>query len=160
MGSHPQSTEVYSISPQEDQLEPIAVVGVALKFPQDATSPAGFWKMMEEKRCAMTEWPSDRINLNAFYHTDNERRDTVLSRISLAKFKSFPYIDPSLMLNSFRREEATFYRKTWQPLMLRSFRSPLKKRCQWIHSSGCSWRLHTERLRMVRNSRTIRGFLC
>lgn len=66
--------------PQGDLLEPIAVIGFSFKFPQGATSSAALWKMFEEKRCAMTEWPSDRINLDAFYHVDQNRCDTVFSR--------------------------------------------------------------------------------
>lgn len=39
----------------------IAICGFSIKFPQDATSPEAFWKMIMEKRCAMTEFPSDRM---------------------------------------------------------------------------------------------------
>ena len=62
---------------EADVAEPIAIVGFSLKYPQDADSPASFWKMLEEKRCAMTEWPKDRINLEAFYHRDGDREDSV-----------------------------------------------------------------------------------
>ena len=64
---------------EECELEAIAVIGFSLKFPQDAVSPASFWRMLEEKRCAMTEWPRNRINLDSFYHPDNDRRDTVMT---------------------------------------------------------------------------------
>ncbi|MCJ1386254.1 hypothetical protein MMC17_009380 [Xylographa soralifera] len=57
--------------------EPIAVIGFSLKFPQDATSSEAFWKMMTEKRCSMTEWPKERLNLDAFYHPDSSRPDTI-----------------------------------------------------------------------------------
>ena len=56
---------------------PIAIIGFSLKFPQDATSPDAFWKMLTEKRCAMTDLPIDRVHLNAFYNPDGTRRDTV-----------------------------------------------------------------------------------
>ena len=59
--------------------EPIAVIGFSLKFPQDATSPEAFWRMMTEKRCSMTEWPKERLNLDAFHHPDSSRPDTVQS---------------------------------------------------------------------------------
>ncbi|KAI1777435.1 putative polyketide synthase [Hypoxylon cercidicola] len=39
----------------------IAICGFSIKFPQDATSPEAFWEMIMEKRCAMTEFPSDRM---------------------------------------------------------------------------------------------------
>lgn len=44
--------EVYSITPQEDQLGPIAIVGFALKFLRMLPPPAGIWEMMRrEKMC-------------------------------------------------------------------------------------------------------------
>ena len=61
----------------QEALEPIAVIGFSLRMPQDAVTPQAFWTMLEEKRCAMTDWPRDRINLDAFYHPDHDRRDTV-----------------------------------------------------------------------------------
>lgn len=48
--------------------EPIAVCGLSLRFPQDASSEKGFWAMLLEKRNAMTEYPPDRLNVDAFYH--------------------------------------------------------------------------------------------
>lgn len=64
---------------RNNKLEPVAVIGYSLKFPQDAVSADSFWKMLIEKRCAMTEFPKDRINLNAFYHPDADRSDTVMT---------------------------------------------------------------------------------
>lgn len=62
---------------QDDKLEPLAVVGFSLKFPQEATTPEAFWKMLTEKICAVTEWPKDRLNIDAFYHPDGSRPDAV-----------------------------------------------------------------------------------
>ncbi|KAL9059556.1 MAG: hypothetical protein Q9206_001431, partial [Seirophora lacunosa] len=62
-------------TPDEDGLEPIAIIGFALKYPQDARNPQSFWQMLEEKRCAMTAWPKDRINLEAFHHDDDDREN-------------------------------------------------------------------------------------
>nr|ANM86508.1 putative type I PKS [Cladonia uncialis subsp. uncialis] len=61
-------------------VEPIVVVGLSLKFPQDATSPEAFWKMIMEKRCAMTEIPADRLETDSFYETDKSRNDTISVR--------------------------------------------------------------------------------
>jgi acyl transferase domain-containing protein len=58
-----------------DLVEPIAIIGFSLKFPQDATSPEAFWDMMAAKRDGMTEFPSERINIDSFYHPDNARRN-------------------------------------------------------------------------------------
>lgn len=58
--------------------DPIAICGLSLKFPQDATSPEAFWKMMLEKRCAMTEFPADRLNADGFYQ-EGKKLQTVCS---------------------------------------------------------------------------------
>ncbi|KAL3448148.1 hypothetical protein BJX65DRAFT_317699 [Aspergillus insuetus] len=61
-------------------LEPIAIIGLSLKFPQEATSPSAFWNMLMEKRCAMTEVPADRYNIDAFHGLDTNRRDQIRPR--------------------------------------------------------------------------------
>ena len=62
---------------ESDKLEPIAVTGFSLKFPQDATSPEKFWQMMLHGRSAMTDVPKDRWNVDAFYHPNPDRQDCV-----------------------------------------------------------------------------------
>jgi acyl transferase domain-containing protein len=59
-------------------LEPIAIIGLSLRFPQDATSPAAFWNMLVEKRCAMQQVPVDRYNIDAFHGSDTSRTNQVL----------------------------------------------------------------------------------
>jgi acyl transferase domain-containing protein len=49
--------------------DPIAVCGFALKFPQDAPSEKAFWSMLVEKRTAFTEYPPERLNVDAFQHS-------------------------------------------------------------------------------------------
>ncbi|RMZ67076.1 polyketide synthase [Pyrenophora seminiperda CCB06] len=61
----------------EDSMEPIAIVGMSAKLPQSATSPEAFWKLLEEGRSAMTEVPSDRFNIDAFYHPNGDRLNTL-----------------------------------------------------------------------------------
>ena len=68
---------------EKDKLEPIAVVGLALRFPQDATSSAAFWQMLMEGRSAMTEIPKDRFNVDAFYHTGPKKTNVVRYCFSL-----------------------------------------------------------------------------
>ncbi len=62
---------------EQDKSEPIAVVGFALKFPQDAVSVEGFWQMLIDGRSAMTEIPQDRWNVDAFYQPNPDRLDSV-----------------------------------------------------------------------------------
>ena len=61
----------------QDSLEPIAIIGLSIKFPQEATSAEDFWKMLVCGRSALTEVPPDRFNIDAFYHEDPNRLDTV-----------------------------------------------------------------------------------
>jgi len=62
---------------KENALEPIAVIGMSLKFPKDADSEETFWNMLMEKRCALSEFPPDRLNSRAFHHPDLSRQSTV-----------------------------------------------------------------------------------
>ena len=66
-----------SHDPEHAMAEPIAVVGLSLKFPQEATSAESFWEMLYEGRCAMTEFPQDRFNIEAFYDCDSPGSGTV-----------------------------------------------------------------------------------
>lgn len=61
----------------DDVLQSIAVVGFSFEFPQNTRSAQSLWKTLEEKKCLVSEWPKDRLNLDAFYDPNVERRDTV-----------------------------------------------------------------------------------
>ncbi|KAL4970542.1 type I polyketide synthase [Aspergillus stella-maris] len=62
---------------QNDVLPPLAIVGLSLKFPQDAVTSESFWDMIVQGRCAATEFPSDRLNIDAHYHPDSNRLDSL-----------------------------------------------------------------------------------
>jgi acyl transferase domain-containing protein len=53
--------------------EAIAIIGFALKFPQDVTSEENMWKLLMERRSTMTEVPSNRWNLDGFYKPEGNR---------------------------------------------------------------------------------------
>ena len=61
-------------------MEDIAIIGFSLRFPQDAVSPQSFWDMIAEGRSAVSEVPEDRFNIDAFYHPDPDRLDSVSAR--------------------------------------------------------------------------------
>jgi acyl transferase domain-containing protein len=65
------------MSQQSDRMEGIAVVGMSIRFPEEATTSEGFWDMIMQKRCASKPFPKDRINLKGIYHPDSTRHDTV-----------------------------------------------------------------------------------
>jgi acyl transferase domain-containing protein len=60
--------------------EPIAVLGMAYKFPQGASSDDSFWNMLMEKRCASKEFPKERMNIDAFYSSDRKRMNCITTR--------------------------------------------------------------------------------
>ena len=66
-----------STTGEGDTVEPIAVVGLSLKFPAEATSAESFWELLMQKRCVSTTFAEDRISLEGVYHSDATRRDTV-----------------------------------------------------------------------------------
>ncbi|KAL7905494.1 putative PKS-NRPS protein [Trichoderma velutinum] len=52
--------------------EPIAVIGSSCRFPGGASSPSKLWELLKEPRDLLREFESDRLNLDAFYHTNGE----------------------------------------------------------------------------------------
>ena len=52
----------------------IAVIGMAVKFPGDATSPESFWHMLINRQSALSEVPKSRFNIDAF-HNDGSNHE-------------------------------------------------------------------------------------
>ncbi|KAL7959326.1 hypothetical protein V8C34DRAFT_280434 [Trichoderma compactum] len=55
--------------------EAIAIVGIACKLPQEASTVERFWQFLLQGRSAHTPWPEDRFGAG-HYHPDNERVGT------------------------------------------------------------------------------------
>jgi len=53
--------------------EPIAIVGFAFRFPGGAVSEETLWDMMVNKQNVSTEFPPDRLNIDAFYDPDPKK---------------------------------------------------------------------------------------
>ena len=56
---------------------PIAIIGLSCKFAGDADSPSALWKLCSEGKSAWSKIPSDRFNLDAFYHPNGQKLNTV-----------------------------------------------------------------------------------
>ena len=65
-------------------LEPIAIVGMGCRFPGGVNSPSAFWELLKNGVDAITEVPSDRWNLTAFYDPDPKQ-----SGMSYSKWGGF-----------------------------------------------------------------------
>ena len=64
-------------SDDSDPVMPIAIVGLAGRYPGDAANPEKLWNLISEARSAMTEIPKDRFNIDAFWHPHNERSGAI-----------------------------------------------------------------------------------
>src|SRR5262245_51479191 len=60
--------------------EPIAIVGMACRFPGGATDPDAFWRLLHEGRDAITEVPADRWDIDAYYDPDPDAPGKMNSR--------------------------------------------------------------------------------
>ena len=74
-GVHDQRAKRCTIPRFEE--EPIAIVGMACRFPGDAVDVKGLWDMCCEGRSAWSELPDSRMNGHAFFHPDFSKRGTV-----------------------------------------------------------------------------------
>lgn len=60
-----------------DASEPIAIIGVATRFPHEATTTNNLWDFLLKGRSAWSEFPPDRIDSRGHYHPDPEHGGTV-----------------------------------------------------------------------------------
>ncbi|KAK1689679.1 beta-ketoacyl synthase [Colletotrichum godetiae] len=60
--------------------QPIAIIGIGLRAPGDASDPEKFWQMLLDARSARSEIPKDRYNVDGFYHPDPERLGSIQPR--------------------------------------------------------------------------------
>ena len=59
--------------PSVADVMPIAVVGMACRFPGESSGPKGLWDMCCEGRSAWSEIPKDRMNVDGFWHPDSSK---------------------------------------------------------------------------------------
>ena len=52
--------------------EPIAICGSACRFPGGSNSPFTLWDLLSKPRDALSDFPSDRLNLSRFHNTNGE----------------------------------------------------------------------------------------
>ena len=58
---------------EDDMVKPVAVVGMACRFPDDATSPDAFYEMLVNGRAAWSEVPENRFKIDSYWHPSGER---------------------------------------------------------------------------------------
>ena len=67
--------EIRDLRSQLDEVErahaePIAIVGMGLRFPGGANDAESFWRLLSEGADAITEVPPERWDINAYYDAD------------------------------------------------------------------------------------------
>ncbi len=60
--------------------EPIAIVGMACRFPGGAADPEAFWRLLRDGVDAVTEIPRERWDVDAFYDPDPEAAGKIYVR--------------------------------------------------------------------------------
>ncbi|KAF1829904.1 ketoacyl-synt-domain-containing protein [Decorospora gaudefroyi] len=60
-----------------DAIEPIAIVGAACRFPGGATTLEKLWNILYNKRCVVSDVPTQRFDVNGWYHPDPNRKGSV-----------------------------------------------------------------------------------
>jgi len=58
-------------------MEPIAIVGMAMRFPGGSHSSEQFWQMLSEGRSAHKKIPKERFDVEGYYHPDAARAGAV-----------------------------------------------------------------------------------
>jgi len=102
--------------------EPVAIIGLASKFPQKATDTEAFWNLLLTKQSALSKVPEERYNASAF----------------VSWFKAFLPALFSTNSASYRvlQVRAISSVKTWVPSTPRFSVYHRPKQRTWIHNSG------------------------
>ncbi|MBF0551461.1 MAG: type I polyketide synthase, partial [Deltaproteobacteria bacterium] len=85
-----------SMQTRIDELEnaataPIAVIGLGCRFPGSSHSPAAFWRLLHHGQDAVSEIPTDRWDMNAYYDPDPDAPGKMNTRFgaTVADIQSF-----------------------------------------------------------------------
>jgi acyl transferase domain-containing protein len=65
---------------EQSQTEPIAIIGMGCRLPGGADTPESFWNLLQNKVDSITEVPSDRWNIDDYYHPNPETPGKVYTR--------------------------------------------------------------------------------
>lgn len=79
---------------EKSKHEPIAVVGVACRFPGNANSPEALWEMLKSGKDGIVEVPSERWDADAFYDPDPDVPGKMVTRLG-GFLKDIDQFDPA-----------------------------------------------------------------
>ncbi|KAH9209066.1 hypothetical protein DL95DRAFT_467116 [Leptodontidium sp. 2 PMI_412] len=80
-----------------DILEPMVVVGMACRLPGEASSPSKLWQLLENHQSTQSDFPANRVSIDAWYHPDSHRPGSISTRggYFLGHGDSYRNFDPS-----------------------------------------------------------------
>ena len=61
--------------------EPLVVIGLACRFPQDAKNVESLWECLLQGRSMATRIPKEKYNSDGFYHPDPERGGSIYAEV-------------------------------------------------------------------------------
>src|ERR1051326_6432706 len=88
-----------------ERREPLAIVGMACRYPGDADSPSDFWKILCEGRDCIREIPPDRWSLRSFHDSEPGRPGKTYTRHA-GLIKWMDQLDPQFFDISAREAQA------------------------------------------------------
>src|SRR5439155_25604658 len=65
---------------ERSRREPIAIVGMACRFPGGIDTPEDYWRLLADGVDAITEVPADRWDVDAYYDPDPDAAGKVYTR--------------------------------------------------------------------------------
>ncbi|MEK7327039.1 MAG: polyketide synthase, partial [Chloroflexota bacterium] len=65
---------------ERQKTEPIAIVGLGLRFPGGANDPESFWNLLRDGVDAIAEVPPERWDINAYYDADPDKPGKMSTR--------------------------------------------------------------------------------
>jgi acyl transferase domain-containing protein len=79
-------------------IEPIAIVGMAMRFPGASHSAEQFWEMLSNGRSAHKKIPKERFDADGYYHPDAARAGAVCDASNYHSQRAI-YCMPAYMIN-------------------------------------------------------------
>ncbi|KAK7740770.1 Type I Iterative PKS [Cytospora paraplurivora] len=65
------------INTEPDAVMPIAIIGMACRFPGDSENVESLFEMLKKGENAWSEFPADRVNIDGFYHPSGNRQGSI-----------------------------------------------------------------------------------
>ncbi|KAI5803496.1 hypothetical protein DFH27DRAFT_513489 [Peziza echinospora] len=63
----------HSIAPLEYRCEPVAIIGMACRWPGSCNTPSALWDLLLTQKSAQCPIPMSRFKLDSFYHPEGQR---------------------------------------------------------------------------------------